>query len=55
MCTNSVECKTVITVILMVICGMVHFGLDFLKWVSLGCASATVRLYDVIEIVTLRC
>jgi hypothetical protein len=66
MCTISAECKTVITVVLMVMSGMdphmiswnlrwVWFGLVGLsKWVSLGCGSVTVRLCDAIEFVTFK-
>jgi hypothetical protein len=66
MCTTFVECKTIITVVLMVMSGMDphmitrnwdRFGLVWLvlsKWVSLRCGSVTVRLHVVIEVVTLR-
>jgi hypothetical protein len=65
-CTASAECKTVITVVLMVMSGMdPHMisrnpgfgwvGLVCLsKWILLGCGSVTVRLCDAIEIRTLR-
>jgi hypothetical protein len=66
MCTTSAECKTVITVVLMVMSGMdphmirwnlrwVWFGLVGLsKWILLGGGSVTVRLCDAIEVRTLR-
>jgi hypothetical protein len=53
-CTTSIECKTVITVVLMVMSGMdphmirwnlrwVWFGfVGWSKWISLGCGSVTV-------------
>jgi hypothetical protein len=69
-CTTSAKCKTVITVVLMImsgmdphmICGNTGFGLVGLGWVGLGCrsgfllgcGSATVRLRDAIEVRTLR-
>jgi hypothetical protein len=67
-CTTSVECKTIITAVLMVRSsmdphmisgnpgfGLVRFGLVGLsKWILLGCGSVTVRLRDAIEVRTLR-
>jgi hypothetical protein len=62
-CTTSAECKTVITVMLMVMSGMdphmisenPRFGLVGLsKWILLGCGSVTVRLRDAIKVRTLR-
>jgi hypothetical protein len=62
-CIASVECKTVITVVLMVMSGMdphmisgnPGFGLvGLLKWILLGCGSVAVRLCDAIEVRTLR-
>jgi hypothetical protein len=66
--TTSTECKTVITAVFMVMSGMdphmisgktrfglVWFGLVGLsKWILLGCGSVTVRLWDAIEVRTLR-
>jgi hypothetical protein len=63
MCTTSVECKTVITVVLTVMSGMdphmISWNLRWVwlvrlvlsKWVSLDCGSVTVRLHDAIEFV----
>jgi hypothetical protein len=63
MCTTSVECKTVITVVLTVMSGMDPHMISWnlrcvwlvwlvlLKWVSLGYGSVTVRLCDAIEFV----
>jgi hypothetical protein len=64
MCTTSVECKTVITVVLTFMNGMdphmisetwdgfwLSFGWVVSKWALLGCGSVTVRLRDAIEIV----
>jgi hypothetical protein len=63
MCTTSAECKTVITVVLMVMSGMdphmISWNLRCVwlvwlvlsKWVSLGCRSVMVRLRDAIEFV----
>jgi hypothetical protein len=67
-CTTSVECKTVITVVLTVMSGVdphmisgnIGFGLVWFgwvglsKWILLGCGSVTVRLCDAIEVRTLR-
>jgi hypothetical protein len=62
-CTTSAECKTVITVVLIVMSGMdpqmisgnPGFGLVGLsKWILLGCGSVMVRLRDAIEVRTLR-
>jgi hypothetical protein len=62
-CTTSVECKTVITAVLMIMSGMdphmisgnPGFGLvDLSKWILLGCGSVMVRLRDAIEVRTLR-
>jgi hypothetical protein len=62
-CTTSVECKTIITAVLMVMSGMnphmisgnPGFGLVGLsKWILLCCGSVTVRLRDAIEVRTLR-
>jgi hypothetical protein len=65
-CTAFAECQTVIIVVLTVMSGMdPHtisgnpgfgwFGLVGLsKWIFLGCGSVTVRLYDAIEVRTLR-
>jgi hypothetical protein len=62
-CTTSTECKTVITVVLIVMSGMdphmisgnPEFGLVGLsKWILLGCGSVMVRLRDAIEVRTLR-
>jgi hypothetical protein len=62
-CIASTECKTVITVVLMVMSGMdphmisgnPRFGLVGLsKWILLGCGSIMVRLRDAIEVRTLR-
>jgi hypothetical protein len=67
MCTTSVECKTVITVVLTVTSGMdphmISVNLGWV-WLSLGlgcveaglldCRSVMVRLRDAIEIVTLE-
>jgi hypothetical protein len=65
-CTTSIECKTVITVVLTVMSGMdPHmiswnlrlgwFGLVGLsKWILFGCGSVTVRLRDKIGVRTLR-
>jgi hypothetical protein len=62
-CTTSVECKTVITAVLMVMSGIdphmisgnIWFGLVGLsKWILLGCGLVTVRLCDAIEVRTLR-
>jgi hypothetical protein len=61
--TTSVECKTVITVMLTVMRGMEPhmisgnpgFGwVGLSKWILLGCGSVTVRLRDAIEVRTLR-
>jgi hypothetical protein len=63
MCATFAECKTVITVVLvvmssmdphMIIWNLRWVWLVLLKWVSLGCGSVTVRLSDAIEVVTLR-
>jgi hypothetical protein len=66
MCTASAECKTVITVVLMVmsdmdphmISGNPGFGwvgfVGLSKWISLGCGSVTVRLHDAIKVRTLK-
>jgi hypothetical protein len=63
MCTSSAECKTIITVVLMVMSGMdphmisgnPGFGwVGLSKWILLGCGSVTVRLHDAIEVRTLR-
>jgi hypothetical protein len=68
MCTTSVECKTVITAVLMVTSGMDphmisgNLGWVFLsslgwvvsKWILLGCGSVTVRLHDAIKASSLR-
>jgi hypothetical protein len=60
MCTTSAECKTVITAVLTIMCGMnphmISWNLRWVwlvlsKWVSLGCGSVTVRLRDAIEFV----
>jgi hypothetical protein len=64
MCTTSEECKTVITVMLMVMSGTdphmisetwdgfwLSFGWVVPKWALLGCGSVTVILCDAIEIV----
>jgi hypothetical protein len=63
MCTTSVECKIVITVVLTVMSGMdphmISWNLRWVwlvwlvlsKWVSLGCGSVMVTLRDVIEFV----
>jgi hypothetical protein len=64
MCTISVECKTVITIVLTVMSGMdphMISGIWDEFWLSpwlgcvkvglLGCGSVTVRLRDAIEIV----
>jgi hypothetical protein len=64
-CTTFAECKTVITAVLTVMCGMdPHmisvnngFGLVWLGCRSgflLGCGLVTVRLRDAIEVRTLR-
>jgi hypothetical protein len=64
-CTTSVECKTVIIVVLTVMSGMDHhmisgntgYGLVWLgcrSGILLGCGSVTVRLRDEIEVRTLR-
>jgi hypothetical protein len=64
-CTTSVECKTVITVMLTVMSGMdphmisenSGFGLVWMGCRSgclLGCGSVTVGLRDAIEVRTLR-
>jgi hypothetical protein len=63
-CTNSAECKIVITVVLMVMSGMdphmisetwdgfwLSFWLGHVEVGLLGCGSIMVRLRDVIEIV----
>jgi hypothetical protein len=63
-CTTSVECKTVITVMLTVMSGMdphmiienlgwvwLSFGWVMSKWALLGYWSVTVRLRDTIEVV----
>jgi hypothetical protein len=67
-CTNSEECKTVTTTVVMVMSGMdprmisgnlgwvfckVLVGLC-LKWILLGFGSVTVRLHDAIEASSLR-
>jgi hypothetical protein len=67
MCTTSAECKTIITVVLMVMSGMdrhmvsgtwdgflLCLGWVVSKWVLLGCGSVTVRLCDAIEATSLR-
>jgi hypothetical protein len=63
MCITSVECKTAITVVLMVMSGMDSHMINqnlrwvwlvLLKWVSLGCGSVMVRLCDAIQVVNLR-
>jgi hypothetical protein len=67
MCTTSVECKTVIIVMLMVMSNMdphmisenlgwvlLSLGWVVLKWVLLSCGSVTVRLCDAIEASSLR-
>jgi hypothetical protein len=67
MCTTSIECKTVITVLLMVMSGMdphmicgnlgwvlLSLGWVLSKWVLLGCGSIIVRLRDAIEASSLR-
>jgi hypothetical protein len=67
MCTTSVECKTVITVVLTIMSGMdphmisgnlgwVLLSLDWavLKWILLACGSVTMRLRDAIEANSLR-
>jgi hypothetical protein len=68
MCTTSTECKTIITVMLMVMNGMDphmisgNLGWVFLlslgrvvsKWILLGCGSVTVRLRDAIKASSLR-
>jgi hypothetical protein len=67
MCTTSIECKTVITVVLIVMSGMdpdmitgtwdlvwLSLGFGLSKWVSLGYGSVTVRLRDAIEVVILE-
>jgi hypothetical protein len=67
MCTTSVECKTVIIVMLMVMSSMdphmisenlgwvlLSLGWVVLKWVLLSCGSVTVRLRDAIEASSLR-
>jgi hypothetical protein len=67
MCTTSVECKTVIIVMLKVMSGMdphmisgnlgwvlLCFGCVVSKWVLLGCGSVTVRVRDAIEASSLR-
>jgi hypothetical protein len=65
-CTTSAECKTVITVMVMVISGMDphmisgNLGFDWFglvglsKLILLGGGSVTVRLRDAIEVRTLR-
>jgi hypothetical protein len=66
-CTTSVECKTVITVMLTVMSGMdphmisgnlgwvlLSLGWVVSKWVLLGCGSVTVRLRNAIETSFLR-
>jgi hypothetical protein len=65
-CTTSAECKTVITVVLMVMSGMdphmisgnPGFGwvglVGLSKWIILGCGLVTVRLRDATEVRTLR-
>jgi hypothetical protein len=66
-CTTSVECKTVITVMLTAMSSMdphmvsgnlgwvlLSLGWVVLKWVLLGCGSVTVRLCDAIEASSLR-
>jgi hypothetical protein len=56
-CTTSVECKTVITVMLTVMSGMdPHMisgnpGMGCVEVALLGCGSVTVRLRGAIEIV----
>jgi hypothetical protein len=66
--TTSVECKIVITVVLMVMSGMDphmisgNIGMgnghvlswDMSKWILFGCGSVTVRLRDAIEACSLR-
>jgi hypothetical protein len=67
MCTTSVVCKTIITVMLTVMSGMdphmisgnlgwvlLSLGWVVSKWVLLGCESVTVRLRDAIEASSLR-
>jgi hypothetical protein len=67
-CTTSIECKTVITVVLTVMSGMdphmisrnlgwiflLSIGWVVLKWILLGCGSVMVRLCDAIEASSLR-
>jgi hypothetical protein len=66
-CTTSVECKTVITVMLTVMSDMdphmisgnlrwvlLSLGWVVSKWVLLGCGSVTVRLRNAIEASFLR-
>jgi hypothetical protein len=67
-CTTFAECKTIITVMLMVMSGMnIHMisgnlgwvfllslGWVVLKWILLGCGLVTVRLRDAIEASSLR-
>jgi hypothetical protein len=67
MCTTSVECKTIITVVLTVNSGMdPHMisgtwdGFLVKSWLGcvevglLGCGSVMVRLCDAIEVISLR-
>jgi hypothetical protein len=67
MCTTYVECKTVITVVLMVMSSMnphmiretwdgfwLSLGWVVSKWVLLGYGSVTVRLYNAIKVFSLR-
>jgi hypothetical protein len=66
-CTTSIECKTVIIVVLTVMSGMdchiisgnlgwvlLSHGWVVLKWALLGCGSVTVRLRGAIEASSLR-
>jgi hypothetical protein len=66
-CATSIECKTVVTAVLMVMSGMdphmisgnlgwvlLSLGWVVLRWDLLGCGSVTVRLCDVIEASSLR-
>jgi hypothetical protein len=66
-CTTSAECKTIITVMLMIMSGMdphmisgnlgwvlLSLGSVVSKWVLLGCGSLMVRLRGAIEASSLR-
>jgi hypothetical protein len=67
-CITSVECKTVITVVLMVMSGMdphmisENLGWFFLlilgwvasKWLLFGCGPVTVRVREATEAISLR-